>query len=175
MRPEFKYGLIIGGGVCLWRAAGYGLGFHTTHVQVGGYSDYCSLIIPAVALYLLLRQKQAARPGNRLGVREGMAAGLFTSFLAAVIVYCFLIGYSQFINPGWLDSVLDWKVARWRAQDMPETDIRRQITLYRQARSPLGLIATTVAGPTLVGGLFSAGLTLLIRRGQSGPASRGPS
>jgi hypothetical protein len=164
MRPEFKYGLITGAGVCLWMILEYRLGFHTTRVAIGEYSGYFSSLVPLVTLFLLLKQKQVETPGGRLGLGQGISAGFFASFIASVIVYCFLVGYSQFINPGWLDYTLDWKVARWRGQGVAEIDIRRAITLYRQANSPGGLIATTVAGMTLLGGVFSLGLTFLVRR-----------
>ncbi len=164
MSTEFKYGLITGAGVCLWLAAEYLLGFHTTHVAIGEYSSYFSNLILLAVLFLLLKQKQSAQPGDPLSLRQGVNAGVFTSFIAAVIVYCFLVAYSQFFNPGWLDYPLDWKVAQWRAQGVTEIDIRKEITFYRLANSPAGLIATLVARMTLLGGIFAVGLTLLVRR-----------
>lgn len=164
MKPEIKYGLITGAGVCLWIIAEYLLGFHTTRLEIGEYSGFFSTLVPVVTLFLLLKGKREAAADGRLGLGQGVCSGLFASFIAALIVYCFMFVYNQFINPGWLDNTLDWKVAQMRAQGLAEIDIRKEITFYRQANSPAGLIVTTLVGMTLMGAIFSLGLTLLLRR-----------
>ncbi len=164
MNPEIKYGLITGAGVCLWIIAEYLLGFHTTRPEIGEYSGFFSNLIPLITLFLLLKGKHKSVTDGPLRVGQGLSSGLYASFIAALIVYVFLLAYNQFINPGWLDNALDWKVAQMRAQGVTETDIRKQITFYRQANSPAGLLATTIVGMTLVGASFSFGLTLLLRR-----------
>ena len=164
MKPELKYGLIIGTGVCLWIVLEHLLGFHGTRAGIGEYSGYFSCIIPLIALHLMLKAKAAAAPDGRLGLAQGVNSGLYASFVAALMVYLALVAYSQLVNPGWLDQVLDWKVARMRAQGLPETDIRQQIVMYRNAHSPAGLIATSLAASTLLGAVLSFGLTLWLRR-----------
>ncbi len=171
MRPELTYGLLAGAGVCVWMSVEFLLGFHTTRVAIGEYSGYFSTLIPLGMIFLLLKRKQAAAPGAPLGFGRGILAGLSASFMAALVVYTFLVAYSQFINPGWLDYTLDWKVAQWRAQAVSEVEIRQNITFYRQANSPAGLISTIVLGMTLMGGLFSLWLTLVVRRMHRGPAA----
>ena len=169
MKPELKYGLIIGAGVCLWILLEHLLGFHSTHAGIGEYSGYFSGLIPLAGLFVLLRGKAAA---GRLGLAQGVNSGLYASFVAALVVYCVLVAYSQLVNPGWLDQALEWQVARMRADGTPETHIREQITFYRNAHSPLGLIATRLAGLTLLGTVFSLGLTLWLQRR---PGSHPPS
>jgi len=164
MRPELKYGLLAGAGLCVWMAGEYLLGLHTTRVALGEYSGYFSVMIPLGLLYLLLQRTQAANPAEPLGLGRGLATGLYASFIAAVIVYVFLVAYSRFFNPGWLDYTLDWKVAQWRARNISEIEIRQNITFYRQTHSPAGLIGTIVVGLTLMGGLCSLGLTFVVQR-----------
>jgi hypothetical protein len=164
MRPELKFGLLSGAGVCLWILGEFLLGFHTTRLGIGVYSGYFSCVIPLAALYLLLARKRAAAPDGRLGLGAGVRSGLQAAFISGVIVYGFMLAYSQFINPGWLDHALDWRVAQWRADGMAEVAIREQIRLYRQLNGPLGCLVSLVAGTTVMGGIFAAGLTLLLRR-----------
>ena len=164
MKSEIKYGLITGAGVCLWIIAEHLLGFHTTRHEIGEYSGYFSSLVPLVTLFLLLKGKRETAFDGRLGLVQGIGSGLSASLIAAMLVYCFMVAYNQFINPGWLDNALDWKVAQMRAQGGAETDIRKEITFYRRANSPAGLIATTLVGMTLMGAIFSFGLTLLLRR-----------
>ena len=163
MKPELKYGLLCGTGLCLWISLEYLLGFHTTRPDLGVYTGLLSNLIPLTVLFLLLRKKRAALFDGRLSLGAGIGTGLLTSFVAGLIVYCFLTGYTNFINPHWIDQALEHKVALWRADHMAEVEIQGRITRYRGAYTPLGLVATTVLGMTLRGGLLGLGLTLLVR------------
>ncbi len=164
MKPEFIYGLLSGTGVCLWIAVEYWLGFHSTRPEIGAYSGFLSNLIPLTALFLLLRTKRAALYDGRLSLGSGIGSGVLASFLAALLVYSFLVTYSHFINPTWIDQALELKVTQWRAQQLAETAIQDKITLYRSAYTPAGLIITILVGMTLMGGIFSLGLTLLVRQ-----------
>ena len=163
MKPEIKYGLLAGGGVCLWTTLEYLLGFHTTRPAIGEYSGYFSTVIPLVAVFILLQRKQAAAYDGRLTLAQGINSGIATSFLAALVVCTFLFAYNRFINPNWLDGFLDWKVAQLRVQGVAEVAIRKEIVSYRQANSPIGLVAITLCGMPLIGAVFSLALTLALR------------
>lgn len=164
MKPELKYGLITGAGVCVWVMGEFLLGFHTTHLGIGAYSGYFSSLIPLVTLFLLLKQRRDAVPGGRLGLWAGIQSGLHAAFIAGVIVYGFMLAYDNFINPGWLDHALDWRVAQLRADGVAETAIREEIKSCREMNGPVGSLLRLVGGTTVLGGLLSAGLTLLLRR-----------
>lgn len=164
MRPELKCGLVTGAGVCLWIMGEFLLGFHTTRLALGAYSGYFSTVIPLTTLFLMLRRQRDAAPAGRLGLWAGVRSGLHAAFISGVIVYGFMLAYDNFINPGWMDHALDWRVARFRADGMAETAIREQIKLYRRMTGPVGCLISIVGGMTAMGGIFSAGLTLLLRR-----------
>ena len=169
MKPELKCGLITGAGVCLWIMGEFLLGFHTTRLEIGAYSGYFSAVIPLTALFFMLKRQRDSAPEGRLALWPGVKSGLQAAFISGVIVYGFMLAYHQFINPGWLDQTLEWKVARMRSESLPEAYIRQQIVTYRNAHSPLGLIATRLAGMTLLGAAFSLGLTLWLRRRPGAP------
>lgn len=170
MKPELKYGLISGAGVCAWIGLEYLLGFHTTRPEVGAYTGFLSNLIPLAALFLLLRVRRNQVFDGRLSLAAGIGAGLYASFVASLIVYSFLVAYSHFINPTWIDQALELKVAAWRAQQVAETDIQQQILRYRNAYTPVGLLGTVILGMTLMGGLFSVALTLFVRQLPHRPA-----
>ncbi len=171
MSAEFKYGLITGAGICGWTLLEYCLGLHTTHLAAGQYTGFLSLIIPLTTLWLLLRHRRDTAPGGRLGFWSGVLSGLSASFISGTMVYLFMQVYNLFINPGWMDSVLDWQVARFRADGLTEVAIREKIKFYRQMQSPLGCVLSLVGGPTLTGGVIAAGFTLLLRHPRN-PAVR---
>lgn len=164
MKPELKYGLLGGAAVCLWIALEYALGFHTTRPEIGVYTGLLSNFILIGTLFALLQIKRSAIYDGRLSLAVGIRTGLVASFVASLLVYCSLAGYTHFINPMWVDQALEVKVAAWRLQSLAETEIQSRITLYRNAYTPAGLLWTTIVGMTLMGGLFSLGLTLVVRQ-----------
>ncbi|HRG55125.1 MAG TPA: DUF4199 domain-containing protein [Lacunisphaera sp.] len=164
MKPEIKYGLACGAALCAWIALEYLLGFHTTRPDLGAWTGLLSNLIPLVVLFLLLRKKRAALFDGRLSLGAGIGAGLLTSFVAALLVYCFLAGYTTYLNPTWIDQALEHKVALWRAEQVAEVEIQGRIVRYRGAYTPVGLLGNTLVGMTLRGGLLGLGLTVLLRR-----------
>ncbi len=163
MRPEVKYGLIGGTGICLWITLEYLLGFHTTRPEIGTYTGLLSNLIPLAMIFLLLRRKRAAVYDGRLSLAASIGAGLFASFVASLLVYSFLVTYSHSINPTWIDQALDVKVAAWRAQQVAETTIQERITLYRNAYTPFGLVIGVVLEKTLLGGVLAVALAPFVR------------
>ncbi|HEY0864909.1 MAG TPA: DUF4199 domain-containing protein [Lacunisphaera sp.] len=163
MKPEFKYGLINGAGVCLWITLEYLLGFHTTQPEIGRYTGLLSNLVPLTVLFLLLRKKRAGIYDGRLSLGAGIWSGVLASFVASLVVYSFLVSYTHFVNPTWIDYALEAKVAQQRASGMAEATIQESITFTRNAYTPAGMITSIIVGLTLMGGLFSLVLTLLVR------------
>lgn len=164
MKPEIKYGVLLGAALCGWIALEYVLGFHTTRPDLGAYTGLLSNLITLVMLFLLLQTKRARIYDGRLSLGAGIGAGMFASFTASLLVYSCISSYTQFLNPSWVYQALEVKVAAWRLQHVPETEIQSRITLYVAAYTPTGLLQTVILNMTLMGGLFSLVLTLLVRR-----------
>jgi hypothetical protein len=164
MRPEFKYGLIVGIGLSLWQLAEHILGLRVNYQEAGLWTMYLSNLIPTAALILLLRQKQRAAAGQQLTLAQGIASGLTASLLGAMIVFVFLLAYNQWINPDWIDNALAVKVAALRAHDIDEANIRSEITAFRQINSPMGLVVSQVITLTVTGGILSAAISILLNR-----------
>ena len=169
MSPESKYGLIAGFGTCLWMLIEYALGLHTRHLDVWKYTDACSILVLIVSVYLMLRsRRRALPPGTVLPLWRPMFSSILTSLVAACLIYVFSTIYTIWINPGWVDTVLNWKVAKWRAAEVAEPEIRRQITAYRSMHSPVGsavaLLITTPLFGAIVGVFSTVWLNLRARR-----------
>ncbi len=164
MRPEFKYGLIIGVGLSLWQFVEHRLGLHVAHQDIGLWTGYFSNLIPVAALFLLLRQKQIEETNHRFTPGQAIISGMTASFLGAMIVFVFQMAYNRWINPDWIDNALAVKVAALRAQAVAEIAIRGEITLFRQANSPIGLIIGTVLNLTVTGGIISVAIAILLIR-----------
>ena len=159
MRAELKYGLVAGLLMSAWMLVEHLCGLHTVHLGAAQYTGVVGDIIPIVMLYLLLKHQLTALQRYWLPVWEGMLYGLAASLAAALVFYIFINAYKFFLNPGWVDLQLEWRVAQLRAAGTVEPDIQRKIVSLRYAYGPVGL-ALTVPVFTLVGAGFAALLTL---------------
>ena len=63
-----------------------------------------------------------------------------------------------------MDAALEWKVGRWRAQGISEPEIRDQIRVFRHVNSPQSLLLSLVGGMSIMGAIFSYGITLYLRQ-----------
>jgi len=161
MKSELHHGLLAGAGIALWYTLAYALGLHTEHLALGEYSGHVADLILLAALWLLLRAKQRTF-GPLFNLRRGLWPGMLASFVASLVVYCYLSAYNHWINPHWLDHAMQWKVDRLREAGVAEPAIRAEIEFYRSANTPVGLLRTTVLGTTLLGGLMALFLTLVL-------------
>jgi len=112
MRPELKYGLAASLAMSVWTLVEFWTGLHATRIELGHYLNWVTDLIPAAFLYLLLQQRFATLPRYWFPVWEGMLYGLLASLVAALGYYVFLNLYLHVINPTFVDSQLDWKVAQ---------------------------------------------------------------
>ena len=85
MKPELKYGLLSGLGVCLWILAEYFLGLRAAPSGIGQYAGFVSNLIPLLAVWLLLKKKQAEL-GPFFSVWRGVLAGLSMSLAASLVI-----------------------------------------------------------------------------------------
>jgi hypothetical protein len=173
MRLDLKYGLAAGLGISLWSYAEYLLGFHTTHLEIGRYSDYFSVLVLWGALLLLLRRLRNASPEGRLSVVPALWYGVVASTVAGLVFYVFRIAYDHFINPGWFERVMAWEADRLRTRGDPETAIRDTLYQARHMNTPLGILLSIVAGYMLMGALASLIIALALRPKKSA-AGAGP-
>ncbi|MBI3885605.1 MAG: DUF4199 family protein [Opitutae bacterium] len=159
MRVELKYGLVAGLLMSAWMLVEHLFGVHTVHLSAAPYTGIVGDLIPVVMLHLLLRHQLAALQRYWLPLWEGVLYGAAASLAAALVFYVFLNAYKFFLNPGWVDLQLEWRVAELRAAGAPEAQIREKLVGLRAAFGPVGL-ALTIPLYVLAGGAVSALLTL---------------
>src|SRR3989338_11300688 len=88
MKPELRYGLIIGLGVSLWVLVEFLLGFHTKYMDIGEFTGYLSVIIPILGLYSGLFAKRM----ENLSITywQLVKAGMMMVIIGALIMSLFM-------------------------------------------------------------------------------------
>lgn len=108
MKIEYRYGIFCGTGLCLWVLAEFAAGFHTTALEIGQYSGYGSIIIPLAVIYTAMQEHQRFT-GSLLSVRSGINIGFPVAIISALIFTLFMYLYNNYINPGWIDAMVEWQ------------------------------------------------------------------
>lgn len=160
MKPGLKYGLIAAAGMSAWTLAEYALGFHTTRIGPGHYTSLGTEVIFVVVLWRLLRRQLNGAARYWLPVWEGLLHGTIASLVAAMGYYIFLSLYLYYINPEYIDLVLEWQVAQMRATGDPEEEIRMMARTFRWSMGPTGLPLTVLMIYLVIGLVASPLLTL---------------
>jgi hypothetical protein len=155
-----KYGLFAAAGMTAWLFLAHALGFHGAHIALAQYVEWGAAVILVVALWRMLRWQVLAPERRWLPVWLGLAHGLYTSFVAALVFYIAYALYLRFVHPDFPDLYLEWRVAQMRAAGIAEESIRTLAREYRWSTGSIGLPLTLVAFYLLVGFFASPILTL---------------
>ncbi|MEK6921514.1 MAG: DUF4199 domain-containing protein [Nanoarchaeota archaeon] len=102
LKPELRFGLIIGLGVSLWVLIEFLLGFHTTRMEMGQFTGYLSVIIPILALYYGLTERYIQEP--TITYWQTVKVGMTMVIIAAIIISLFMALYNTTIHPDWVEE-----------------------------------------------------------------------
>ncbi len=147
MSPSLTHGLLAAGATSLWLLLAYALGLHTQHIAIGHYVNYGAEIILIIALWRTPHRELHTQNRYWLPVWLGLLQGMLTALVAAMGVYVFLSLYLNFINPGYPDLHLDWRVNHLRSTGVAEEEVRAMARAYRWSTGPIGL-------PLSIAGLY---------------------
>ncbi|MEM6264247.1 MAG: DUF4199 domain-containing protein [Bacteroidota bacterium] len=113
MRPEFKYGFIGAGAICLWMLIEYFLGFHEP--EKIPYSQLSFWVSPFILLFPLfrgLKEKVNENPNEEFDLRKGVFAGLVIVVVSAGVVGVFSYFYYSAISPDYIANLKEWTRAQ---------------------------------------------------------------
>src|SRR6267142_892662 len=107
MKPQLKYGLILGLAISAYIMTAHLLGFYTTNMQAGAYADIAVTLVPIAILFLAIREKR--RHQGSLTVLQGISIGLLVVLISYPISTAFLWIYHHYINPNWFEYVIAYE------------------------------------------------------------------
>src|SRR6186997_85153 len=99
---EFKYGIFASFVLFIWKIIEYTLIVPNIH-ETGAYIGFVSLIIPAVGIYLGIKERREKSNFGYIHFGEAFRTGVVISFIMAVSIVFFIYGYFKFINPNYVN------------------------------------------------------------------------
>lgn len=162
MRTEVKFGLIFGLGICAYTLIGHLLGFYTNNIQAGKYSDVAIILLPIVILFLALRENRILN--GSLTLFQEIKTGLLVALVSYPISTAFLWIYNHYINPNWLDSILDLEQNNILQAGVGAGEIASRLEKLRAGNSDFAQIVGGFIGTLVLGFAFSLIFSLILRR-----------
>ncbi len=148
------YGFLCGFGMSLWVMIEFLLGFHTTSFEIGQYSGFFSMIIPAVFVYIALTELQTQSNGF-LSVTKGIDIGFNIALVSGIIFTIFLYFYNNHINPDWVERLFEWQRKNLILSGANDHEVGKFISQHRYRNSSLTQSIITLVEATGVGVFFT--------------------
>jgi len=164
IRIEVKFGALTGALVSLYVLGEFLLGFHTTRLDIGAYSGYGASLIPFVVYFFALKSWRLERGGGFLTMRQGIRSGLLMGMITAIILASFMLIYTLFINPSFLDKNIEIARSSLEQQGRPAGEIRDTLDYLRATNSFPQQTIFILAGVTFEGVLISAILAYFLQK-----------
>jgi hypothetical protein len=159
---ELKYG-IIGGFITLaWMALGYALAWDGTAMAT--YAPYFSLLILALTIYVTVLFKRDRDKGGVISFKEALFAGMSVSFVIGLLVGALLMVYVQYINPGYVNTVVQQATDYYKSEKIPQEQIDKGIASVRAMYSPFGQFTYGIGTTMLTGLLISLVVAFIMKR-----------
>ena len=140
MKNYLTYGSAMAGGGFVLVLLLYILGFHSdaSKLSTAQWIQGClGLIIGIVCIVLGTKAKRATVPvAEEFGYGSALGAGVMITLFAALIGIVTNLLYSQVINPGMSDLIVQAQIAKWEAMNMPAARMEQAESMMRKMMSP---------------------------------------
>ena len=163
LKTELLCGTALGLALCLWTMALYLTGLATTRIGIGQYGESASLVIPVIVILLAIRSRAASREAP-LTPLDRVTTGVLTSLTGQAIYTPFLLIYRRFINPDWLEFILQLRRRELVASRVPFDQMEHQITQLRTSTAGIEHLASTLMLNVIVLGSALGLLSVLVVR-----------
>jgi len=135
--PGLFYGILCGISMCAWVLVEFVLGFHTTAIDIGQYSDYVLILFPIIYIFLALQNRQRHYK-NRLTFIDGINTGFRLAFFSALILTLFFYVYIVYINPDWIQAAIEWQRKKLLLSGATDDQIEQFMNRNRVYNNSLG-------------------------------------
>lgn len=153
-RIALKWGVLLGVAIVVWTLAVHFLGWYTTDLAKGQIADQVAVVLPAVALFLAIRE-HAQRLGRAPRVTESLGTGVLTGLVSVPIAAGFLWVYHRFINPRWLDLLVAHERERLERNGTSPEEIAQRVERLVASGTDSGQVVGAFVGTVILSVVIS--------------------
>lgn len=164
VRMGITYGVLSAIGIAIYSTLEFAIGLHGKYISVGQYVGYLRYVILFFGLFLGIQKVRDMRENREISFSQGLWVGVLISLVTGAIVTIYEALYLEFINPGFLDTYIQFTVDELRkagasAEAVNQAFQEAQIWKSAWIQWTFYLIETSV-----VGFVFSLILVPLLRK-----------
>lgn len=154
-RIALKWGVILGIAVVVWTLILHALGWYTTDLGKGQIADQVATILPVAALFMAIRERARRHLARAPTIGESLATGLATGAVSVPITAGFLWFYHRFINPRWLDLLVEHERERLTGSGASADEIARRVNGLLASGTDSAQAIAAVVGTLILSVLIS--------------------
>ena len=109
MKTEIKYSFISAVALILWVTVEHLLGFNTTKMEMGQYTQPIIAIIVLAILFFGIREKRNKILNGELTIIQGLKTAFFIALFYAILQGAWFTIYSNIINPEYAELSMQFK------------------------------------------------------------------
>jgi hypothetical protein len=147
MRTAIKWGVFLGVAICVWTLIIHALGFYTTNIAAGQRADIVATILPIAAIVLALRERKKHGP---LSFGQALGSAVVVGLVSVPITAGFLWWYHHYMNPAWVDYIVDYQKAAMTAAGATPDAITQMEAGQRASARDSAQITGALIGTTLI-------------------------
>ena len=147
MRTAIKWGVILGVSICVWTLILHALGFYTANIAAGQTADVVAIILPVAAIVLALRERKKQGP---LSFGQAIGNALVVGLVSVPISAGFLWWYHHYMNPGWMDYIVEHQKATMAAAGATSEAIAQMEASQRSSATDAAQLTGALIGSTVI-------------------------
>jgi len=164
MKTPLTYGLGIALTAFIWTLIEFFLGWHDEKIAIGLLAGKLVYVIIAIGLWLAIKAVREASTDKALSYGKGVATGCLTSLFAGLgsAVTCFI--YTFWINPGFVDVVIEFRKSKMVEQGLSDERIARVESIIRFMMKPGVQAVGSVFFCLIIGLIMSLIIAAMLKR-----------
>ncbi|HEU5079315.1 MAG TPA: DUF4199 domain-containing protein [Opitutaceae bacterium] len=168
MKTPLTYGVFLALASCLLTLVLYFGGFHSDSTKFHTaelIGNIANPILSIIFICLAMRTARQERPlGEPYGYGSALGTGVLTALTGALIIAIFGVIYSKFINPNFVDVLIESKVAQMQAQGKPQQMIDGAEKFMHMMFNPAVQLLVGIIFGTVFGTIISLIAAIFFRR-----------
>jgi hypothetical protein len=168
MKTYLTYGSAMAGGGFVLVLVLYILGFHSDAAKISTaqwIQGVLGLGIGIACIVLGTKARRGSVPAEEeFGYGSALGAGVMITLVAALIGIATNLIYTQLINPGMTDLVMQAQIAKWEAAGLSSARIEQAEGMMRKMMSPAAQVAFGFCAGMLFGTLVSLVTAAFLKR-----------
>lgn len=162
MKIALKYGLIYSGINIVWSLLMYVTELNRS--EMSWVFNLLALAIPVICIVLAVKEYRLTVGNGFISFGEAFKNGLVVCLIGGLIAAAYSILYIKFIDPTFMDFMMQKQVTSMQDMGMSEGDIEKAINRSAKMQTPFWMFTWALVGSLFVGAVISLIMAAILKK-----------